>query len=155
ARRVGGGNRQAAGVAAGSHVLRRGRSLRAGRPIRGRALRRRYGAPVGDRLGAALGGVAAPPRRRFRRLPPAPLLAGRPAAGGRRRRRRYPYWGSEIAPSAGAEMRPSQERPMPPAPDPPSREQHVNEVVAGYLEAAAAGRAPDRSELLARHPDLA
>ena len=44
---------------------------------------------------------------------------------------------------------------MPSAPDPPSREQRVNEVLAGYLEASAAGQAPDRAELLARHPDLA
>jgi outer membrane protein assembly factor BamB/tRNA A-37 threonylcarbamoyl transferase component Bud32 len=36
-----------------------------------------------------------------------------------------------------------------------SREQRVNEVIADYLRAADAGRAPDRTELLARHADLA
>src|SRR6516225_5489611 len=35
------------------------------------------------------------------------------------------------------------------------RETRVDEIVAGYLRAAEAGRAPDRAELLARHPDLA
>ncbi len=35
------------------------------------------------------------------------------------------------------------------------REQRLNEVLAGYLESFEAGRVPDRSELLARHPDLA
>jgi WD40 repeat protein len=38
---------------------------------------------------------------------------------------------------------------------PPSREERVNEMIAAYLEAAAAGKAPDRAEFLARHPDLA
>jgi hypothetical protein len=35
------------------------------------------------------------------------------------------------------------------------REQHVNQVVAAYLEAERQGRAPDRADLLRRHPDLA
>jgi WD40 repeat protein len=39
--------------------------------------------------------------------------------------------------------------------DASAREQRVNEVIAAYLEAADAGRAPDRQEFLARHPDLA
>src|SRR5262249_30962549 len=34
-------------------------------------------------------------------------------------------------------------------------DQRVEEVLAGYFEAACAGQAPDRRELLARHPDLA
>ncbi len=36
-----------------------------------------------------------------------------------------------------------------------SREERVNAVLAAYLDAAAGGQAPDRDELLARHPDLA
>jgi WD40 repeat protein/tetratricopeptide (TPR) repeat protein len=36
-----------------------------------------------------------------------------------------------------------------------SHEDRVNEVLAAYLDAAAAGKAPTREELLARHPDLA
>jgi predicted Ser/Thr protein kinase len=42
-----------------------------------------------------------------------------------------------------------------PTNDPNSREEQVNAVPAAYLDAAAAGQAPDRAELLARHPDLA
>jgi serine/threonine-protein kinase len=37
----------------------------------------------------------------------------------------------------------------------PSREAAINAVIAAYLEAADAGRAPGREEFLARHPDLA
>ena len=36
-----------------------------------------------------------------------------------------------------------------------AREQRVDEVIAGYLEALDTGQAPDRLELLACHPDLA
>jgi WD40 repeat protein len=36
-----------------------------------------------------------------------------------------------------------------------SREERVNDVIAAYLEAADAGRAPDRQVYLAQHPDLA
>src|SRR5262245_45211051 len=39
--------------------------------------------------------------------------------------------------------------------DPAAREERVNEVIAAYLQAAQAGRPPDREELLAAHPDLA
>src|SRR5580704_15408457 len=39
--------------------------------------------------------------------------------------------------------------------DPTGRDERLNEAIAAYLEAAEAGRAPDRAELLARHPDLA
>src|SRR5262245_11705140 len=39
--------------------------------------------------------------------------------------------------------------------DPASREERVNAILAAYLDAAAAGQAPDQAELLARHPDLA
>jgi serine/threonine protein kinase/WD40 repeat protein len=37
----------------------------------------------------------------------------------------------------------------------PSREQRLEEVLAAYLHAVDTGQAPDRDELLARHPDLA
>ena len=36
-----------------------------------------------------------------------------------------------------------------------SRDQRVDAIIAAYLEAVDAGRAPDRQELLARHPELA
>ena len=36
-----------------------------------------------------------------------------------------------------------------------SREQQLNDVMAGYLQAVDAGQPPDREEFLARHPDLA
>jgi hypothetical protein len=39
--------------------------------------------------------------------------------------------------------------------DSTSRELHVNEVIAAYLAEADRGHAPDRAEVLARHPDLA
>src|SRR5437016_1984823 len=39
--------------------------------------------------------------------------------------------------------------------DPGSRQEQVNAILAAYLDAAAVGQAPDRDELLARHPDLA
>jgi hypothetical protein len=42
---------------------------------------------------------------------------------------------------------------QPTQPDP--RTERVDEVILAYLEAADAGRAPDPSEVLARHPDLA
>jgi WD40 repeat protein/tRNA A-37 threonylcarbamoyl transferase component Bud32 len=44
---------------------------------------------------------------------------------------------------------------MTPQDNPSSREQRVNEVIAGYLEAVEAGLSPDRAGLLALHPDLA
>ena len=34
------------------------------------------------------------------------------------------------------------------------REERVNRILAEYLEAERAGQAPDRDELLQRHPDL-
>jgi WD40 repeat protein/tRNA A-37 threonylcarbamoyl transferase component Bud32 len=40
-------------------------------------------------------------------------------------------------------------------PNPSSREQHVNEAIAAYLEAADAGQAPDRKAFIAHHPDIA
>ena len=40
-------------------------------------------------------------------------------------------------------------------PNPSDREQRLQDVLAGYLQAAEAGQAPGRAELLARHPDLA
>jgi WD40 repeat protein len=45
---------------------------------------------------------------------------------------------------------------MPGSPfDPAERERRLDEVLGGYLAAAAAGRGPDRPELIAAHPDLA
>jgi hypothetical protein len=40
-------------------------------------------------------------------------------------------------------------------PPPSTREQRVDELIAQYLEAVAAGQALDRQALLAAHPDLA
>jgi WD40 repeat protein/tetratricopeptide (TPR) repeat protein len=37
---------------------------------------------------------------------------------------------------------------------PSGREERVNEVIADYLDAVAAGKRPDRAEILAKHPDL-
>jgi hypothetical protein len=34
-------------------------------------------------------------------------------------------------------------------------EERIDEVIAEFLEAEAAGQTPDRAALLARHPDLA
>jgi hypothetical protein len=41
------------------------------------------------------------------------------------------------------------------SPDHAGRETRLDELIAAYLEAVEAGRAPDRDEWLARHPDLA
>src|SRR5688572_25509321 len=35
------------------------------------------------------------------------------------------------------------------------RSRRLNEAIAGYYQALAAGQPPDRASLLARHPDLA
>ena len=39
--------------------------------------------------------------------------------------------------------------------DRPDHSQHLNEIIAQYLEAVETGNSPDRGELLAAHPDLA
>src|SRR5262245_1866474 len=43
---------------------------------------------------------------------------------------------------------------MPEEHEPTSREQHVDEVIAAYLEAERLGQAPDREAWLAEHPAL-
>jgi hypothetical protein len=40
-------------------------------------------------------------------------------------------------------------------PNPSDREQRLQDVLAGYMQAVEAGQTPDRQELLAQHPDLA
>jgi outer membrane protein assembly factor BamB len=42
-----------------------------------------------------------------------------------------------------------------PSEHPSGREERVNEVIADYLDAVAAGKRPDREEILAKHADLA
>src|SRR5262249_52990293 len=42
-----------------------------------------------------------------------------------------------------------------PSPDKPHPDARPDELIAAYLEAVEAGRAPDREAWLARHPDLA
>jgi hypothetical protein len=44
---------------------------------------------------------------------------------------------------------------MCPSEHPSAREAHVNKVIVEYLNAVQARQAPDRREVLARHPDLA
>src|SRR6266436_4283665 len=39
--------------------------------------------------------------------------------------------------------------------DAAEREHRLDEIIVAYLEAVEGGEAPDRQELLARHPDLA
>src|SRR5262245_46936350 len=39
--------------------------------------------------------------------------------------------------------------------NPSAREERVNEVIADYLDAVAAGQRPDREAVLAQHPNLA
>ena len=40
-------------------------------------------------------------------------------------------------------------------PNPSDREQRLQDVLAGYMQAVEAGQTPDRRKLLAEHPDLA
>jgi len=39
--------------------------------------------------------------------------------------------------------------------DPSDRDWRVDEIIAAFIEADAKGQAPDRAELLARHPEFA
>jgi tetratricopeptide (TPR) repeat protein len=50
---------------------------------------------------------------------------------------------------------PADTEPIAPLPPGATREERLDELLAGYLRAAREGRAPDRARLLAGHPDLA
>jgi serine/threonine protein kinase len=44
---------------------------------------------------------------------------------------------------------------MPDAPSPSQRDERLEQILADYLHSVEAGNAPDRAELISRHPDLA